>query len=232
MNLIVLGAAGSGKTLFTENFGRYLSELGYSVRRVNLDPASKPRYDADVDIRKFVRTEEIMEEENLGINGALIRSAEMSIEHLDEIILDADYVIYDTPGQLELFIFTDFGEELVKRLGGFTVGIFLVDSSRIVNSNQYAAMISQSAVITLLLQIPVLTVFNKSDLHVVKDMEFYKRELEREGVLGEFFENLLRFIEGTSVIYRPLKISAKNFEGFDELLNAINEVFCSCGDLS
>ena len=232
MNLIVLGAAGSGKTLFTENFGEYLSELGYSVRRVNLDPASRPRYEADRDIREFIRTEEVMEREKLGINGALIRSAELSIEYLDEVILDADYVIYDTPGQLELFIFTNFGVELVKRLGSFTVGIFLVDSSRIINPNQYAAMVSQSAVITLLLQIPVLTVFNKSDLHELMEFDFYKKELEKEGVLGEFFDNLLRFIEGTSVIYRPLKISAKNFEGFDELLNVINEVFCSCGDLS
>uniref|UniRef100_A0A7C3YDA3 GTPase n=1 Tax=Geoglobus ahangari TaxID=113653 RepID=A0A7C3YDA3_9EURY len=232
MNLIVLGAAGSGKTLFTKNFGRFLSDLGYSVRRINLDPASRPRYGADRDIREFIRTEEVMEREKLGINGALIRSAELSIKYFSELILDADYVIYDTPGQLELFIFTNFGTELVKRLGSFTVGIFLVDSSRIINPNQYAAMISQSAVITLLLQIPVLTVFNKSDLHELKDFDFYKEELEKEGVLGEFFDNLLKFIEGTSVIYRPLKISAKNFEGFNELLNAINEVFCSCGDLS
>ncbi len=232
MNLIILGAAGSGKTLFTKNFGRYLSDLGFSVRRINLDPASRPRYEADRDIREFIRTEEVMEREKLGINGALIRSAELSIKHLSEIILDDDYVIYDTPGQLELFIFTNFGVELVKRLGSFSLGIFLVDSSRVKNPNQYAAMISQSAVITLLLQIPVLTVFNKSDLHKVRDFDFYKRELEKEGVLGEFFDHLLRFIEGTSVIYRPLRISAKNFEGFDELLNAINEAFCSCGDLS
>ena len=232
MNLIVLGAAGSGKTLFTKNFGRYLSDLGFSVRRINLDPASRPRYEADRDIREFIRTEEVMEREKLGINGALIRSAELSIKHLSEVILDDDYVIYDTPGQLELFIFTNFGVELVKRLGSFSLGIFLVDSSRVKNPNQYAAMISQSAVITLLLQIPVLTVFNKSDLHKVRDFDFYKRELEKEGVLGEFFDHLLRFIEGTSVIYRPLRISAKNFDGFDELLNAINEAFCSCGDLS
>ena len=232
MNLIILGAAGSGKTLFTKNFGRYLSDLGFSVRRINLDPASRPRYEADRDIREFIRTEEVMEREKLGINGALIRSAELSIKHLSEVILDDDYVIYDTPGQLELFIFTNFGVELVKRLGSFSLGIFLVDSSRVKNPNQYAAMISQSAVITLLLQIPVLTVFNKSDLHKVRDFDFYKRELEKEGVLGEFFDHLLRFIEGTSVIYRPLRISAKNFEGFDELLNAINEAFCSCGDLS
>ncbi len=232
MNLIILGPAGSGKSLFTENFGEYLIKLGYKASRINLDPASDPRYKADRDIREFVKTEEIMIKEHLGINGALLRSAEISINFLDKLILNADFAIYDTPGQLELFIFTEFGEKLVEKLGSFTIGIFLVDSHRIKNSHHYAAIVSQSAVISLILQIPVLTVFNKSDIFEVKDVEFYKKELEREGVLGEFFEKLLRFIEGTSLIYKPLKISSKTSYGFEELLNSIHEVFCSCGDLS
>ncbi len=232
MNLIVLGPAGSGKSLFTENFGEYLFKLGYRVSRINLDPASDPRYEADRDIREFVRTEEVMVKERLGINGALLRSSEISINFLDKLTVDSDFVIYDTPGQLELFIFTEFGEKLIEKLGSFTIGIFLIDSQRIRNSHQYSAMITQSAVISLILQIPVLTVFNKCDISDIKSMEFYAKQLANEGLLGEFFEKLLSFIEGTSIIYRPIKISSKNFEGFDELLNAIHEVFCSCGDLS
>ena len=58
--------------------------------------------------------------EKLGPNGALIRSMELAMNSIDEIIekiasLKYPYVFVDTPGQMELFLFRDFGVELVEK---------------------------------------------------------------------------------------------------------------------
>ncbi len=232
--IFVTGHAGSGKSLLTENFSGFLEKLDYRVAKVNLDPASPPRYNPDLDIREFVKTEEIMIKYSLGINGALLRSIEVGIKYINSLYPDGnwDFVIFDTPGQLELFIFTDFGKEMVEKSRKSGVCIFLVDSSRIENSIHYSAAVSQSAVISMMLGIPAITAFNKSDVASVRDLNYYAEKIREEGVLGEFFESLLRFVELTSIIYRPLRISAKTEDGFYELFTVINEVFCACGDLS
>ncbi len=234
VSVIIIGHAGSGKSLLTRNFSRYLLNQGYSVASVNLDPASPPGYATKADIRDFVKTEEVMQKYSLGVNGALLKSMEIGMKHIDDLCINGehDFVLYDTPGQLELFVFTEFGERLVKRIEDHCACVFIADSSRIKNSSHYSATISQSATVSVMLGIPALTAFNKSDLREVKDPEYYLRELKNEGVLGEYFEPLLRFVEITSTVYRQIRISAKTGQGFYDLFTAINEVFCACGDLS
>lgn len=233
MNVIILGPAGSGKSLLTEKFRIFLEEQGYDAVAINLDPATPPRYEAYADIRDFVRTEVVMSDYSLGINGALLKSMELAENYIEKLKFSGhDFVIYDTPGQLELFLFTDFGLKFTKALEGFTAGVFVVDSEKIIDSLRFSAIISQSATISIMLEIPSLTVFNKSDLVEAKDFEFYRRELQQEGLLGEYFESLLKFIEMSSLIYRPIKISAKTGYGFYDLFTGLNELFCACGDLS
>jgi len=93
-------------------------------------------------------------------------------------------------------------------------------------------MVSQSAVVSVLLEIPFVTVFNKSDTAKIRDPEYYLAELKKEGLIGEYFEILMRFIELTSLIQKPIRVSSKTKEGFYDLYTAINEVLCACGDLS
>ena len=234
MNVILLGPAGSGKSTIASEFSGFLRENGYSTAVINLDPATPAKYRAHADIRNFVRAEEVMIREKLGINGALIRSMEIALHHLDRVVPDGEYdfVIYDTPGQLELFMYTDFGSKLIDRLEAFTAAVFIADASRITTPSAYSAMMAQSAVVTLMLGVPSVTAFNKSDIADVMSLEECLRGLEHEGVMGEFFEHLLRFVEATSIIYRPINVSATTRRGFDDLFSALNEIFCACGDLS
>jgi hypothetical protein len=236
MNLIVIGPAGSGKSTFVKSFLAYLRDKDYDVKAVNLDPASDPIYKAFADVREFVRAEEVMEKYKLGINGALIKSMEFVVKNVDEIILKADFVLYDTPGQMELFLYSKAGiriiEEILKNF--WTAGLFIVDSEVASTPENFISILAQSAVISLRTSLPTLTIFNKIDIQSVDfDLELLKKNLsEEEGVLSELLEKLLVFTEYTTVPYRPIKISSLTCEGFDDVFSAVNELFCSCGDIS
>ena len=233
MNIVVVGTAGSGKSTFTLSFSDYLRRKGYAVETVNLDPASPPIYETGRDIRRFVRAEEIMEQFNLGINGALIKSVEIAQQYITELIPDAEYVIIDTPGQMELFLYSDFGERVVESLKGFNACVFMVDSTRVSTPENFISIIAQSTVVSLRLSIPTLTVFNKCDISAIPDLDEVKAKIgEKEGVLAELMEKLVEFVEYTTLPYRPIRISSITSQGFDDIFSALNELFCACGDIS
>jgi len=231
MNIVVIGPAGSGKSTFVKSFLEYLND----AKAVNLDPASDPIYKADKDIRDFIRTEKIMKDFNLGINGALIKSMELSLNYIDELILKDDYVLYDTPGQMELFLYLSSGTDIAEKIANSdkTIAIFIVDAKVASTPENYVSILAQNAVISLRTEIPTITVFNKCDTTKFELTPLKVKEMLKEGgVLSELMEKLVDFVEETTVRYRTIKISALKKEGFDDVFSAINEVFCSCGDLS
>ena len=81
MNVFILGPAGSGKSLLTANFASYLTDEGYKVRTVNLDPrVLSLGYKADFDVRENFTIEGIMRREGLGPNGAFLKAMDMLAE--------------------------------------------------------------------------------------------------------------------------------------------------------
>lgn len=235
MNLIVLGPAGSGKSTFVKSYSEYLREKDYEVKTVNLDPASDPVFDADVDIREFVRTEEIMHEYRLGVNGALIKSMEIAVRNISNILVKGDFVLYDTPGQMELFLYLREGLRFIEEISAnlWTAGIFIVDAAVASTPENFISILAQNAVISLRTALPTLTVLNKIDIADFNlDLEKIRRGISEGGVLSELLEKLIIFMEHTTVPYRPVKISSVTREGFDDVFSAINELFCSCGDIS
>jgi GTPase SAR1 family protein len=233
MNIIVVGPAGSGKSTFVKAFSEYLKEY-YNTLTVNLDPASDPIYKADRDIREFVRTEDVMHRYNLGINGALMKSMDLSLNYIDRLIVKGDYVIYDTPGQMELFLYSKSGVEIANKIAkaDWTVCLFIVDAEIASTPENFVSILAQNAVISLRLTIPTITVFNKCDVVDIDPMALIKDIGKVEGVLAEIIEKLADFIEYTTVKFRTIKISALKGLGFDEVLSVVNEIFCSCGDIS
>ncbi len=233
MKLFVIGPAGSGKSTFVAEYSEYLKDNGYDVKCVNLDPATEPIYKADRDIREFVKTEEVMKKYKLGINGALIKSIDISVDYVDELKCNADYVLYDTPGQMELFIYSKSGREIVNKLSDrFSAALFLMDSTVVCDSESFVSAVMQNVIVSLRLSLPTLTVFTKSDLSEV-DVDELRNELsEREGLLAELMEKTLFFIEYTTIPYRVIKVSSIKRTGFNDVFTAINELFCACGDIS
>ncbi len=208
MEVFVLGCAGSGKSTFVKSFSEYLREKGYTVKCVNLDPASDPAYSADKNVRDFVKTEKVMAEFGLGVNGALIKSVELASDYAQELRVKGDFVLYDTPGQLELFIYSEAGRKFVKELSGsFSCSLFLVDLTTITDPESFLSAIMQDVIVSLRLSLPTLTAFTKSDVADI-DVKALLGEIgRREGVLAELMEKLVEFIELTTIPYRPIKIS-------------------------
>ena len=106
---LVIGPPGSGKSTYCNGMHQFLSAIGRKCSVVNLDPANEQiSYPCAIDIRSLVTVDEVMTEEGLGPNGAMLYALE-ELEHDFEWLegglksLGEDYVLFDCPGQVELF---------------------------------------------------------------------------------------------------------------------------------
>lgn len=232
MFVLVIGPAASGKT----SIANCLSEKGFLI---NLDPATPSN--AQIDIRKWVKVEEIQKKYNLGINGALLKSMEI-ISEIDEwICQDRNEIkIVDTPGQLEIFLYHDYGKKIVEKMLNYDIvtSLFIIDAQEIVSLENYLAILAQNAMINLKLMIPSITAINKIDTVDMKkikkfmDIKNVEKEFEGGDALLSLSKGLIDYVEYTSIYQRPLFVSAKSGEGIYDLYSVIHEVHCSCGDLS
>ena len=124
---LVMGPPGSGKTTYCHGLQQFFAATGRPAVFVNLDPANDVvPYEADVDVRDLVSLERVMEEMDLGPNGALVYCMEYLEANVDWLYaslaeaakrVDADaalrtnkvnltdkccYFVFDMPGQVEL----------------------------------------------------------------------------------------------------------------------------------
>ena len=169
--VFVIGTAGSGKSLFTASYSEWLKVGKQNVATVNLDPGvvTLP-YAPDIDIRNSVDINQIMEDYNLGPNGALVLAADLIAEETQRISgeiedLQSDVVIVDTPGQMELFAFRASGpyiaNELTKEQKAM---IYLFDAVFSYNPLNYVSNMFLSAAVYNRFFFPQLHVLSKCDL--------------------------------------------------------------------
>ncbi len=184
--IFILGPAGSGKSYLTKALSSWMRDRGLDVITVNLDPAADwLPYAPDVDIRNYVTTEDVMKKFNLGPNGALIASVDLATNYVDDIKAEIEstspnYVIVDTPGQLEIFAFRIAGKVIVDRLSkGFKrVSVFLIDSYIATRPAPLLSMLFLSLSTFLYLQVPQINVLSKADVLSDQDAERIRRWLE------------------------------------------------------
>jgi GTPase SAR1 family protein len=231
MYVFILGPAGAGKTSIAKSLS------GYGIL-INLDTATPSN--ADVDIRKWVKVEEIQKNYSLGINGALLKSMEI-ISNMDEwFVKDKSKIkIVDTPGQLDIFLYHDYGIKIVKKASenDSVSSVFVVDANEVLSIENYLAMLALNAIINLRLSVPSITIINKIDMVDAKrikkffDRKYLKNETKKGDAIVSLASGLIDYMEYTSIYSRPIFTSAKTGEGIKELYDAIHEVQCSCGEL-
>lgn len=86
-------------------------EQGKRTYNINLDPAVlNVKFAANIDIRDSVKYKAVMKEYQLGPNGAILTSLNIFAAQFDQVINlieekqeNLDFVIIDTPGQIEAF---------------------------------------------------------------------------------------------------------------------------------
>ncbi|WP_297551857.1 ATP/GTP-binding protein [Thermococcus sp.] len=246
MILAFIGTAGSGKTTLTAEFGKYLEENGYSVSYVNLDTGvRKLPYRPNVDVREEITAWELMEE-GLGPNGAIVRSYDLIVpkvneyaERIRELDGRSDYVLIDTPGQMETFLFHEFGVKLMEAFPD-ALGVYLFSPEILRKPTDFCFALFFGLMIDLRLGITTVPALSKVDTVSIDELRKYlddveyltarlKLEPSTQGLLAyKLCSTLPELAPPTRVLY----LSAKTREGFDELETAAYEHYCTCGDLT
>lgn len=177
-NLYFVGTAGCGKSTLTYAFQLWMQNQGFDAITVNLDPGVEELlYNPDVDVRDWVDLGDIMKEYGLGPNGAQIAAADMmalNIKEISEVVagFDTDYVLIDTPGQLELFTFRQSSKVIVEEFGVEDSALaFLFDPSVARTPNGYVSSLMLAATVHFRLPVPMLLLMAKADVLKESDKE-------------------------------------------------------------
>jgi len=248
VSILVLGLAGVGKTLFAKAFSELLDSYGEATCLVNLDPAVvEVPYDPDVDIRDYVSYESVIREYQLGPNGALILSCDLISEHLNRIVSDieafsADYIVVDTPGQMELFIMREISSEVVSSLSRMSsvIGVFLVSAPALMKVDSMLTSLVMSKIAEFRLNIPMYTIINKVDLLSDEDKRRIASLLSsyeelRDIVLTQVLESsdryrviatsLLKLLEETGLPHPLTEVSAMDGRGLEAFYSALDQAY-------
>lgn len=173
--IFVTGTAGSGKSLLTSRLLQWYRDNGAYPISLNLDPgvASLP-YKPDVDVRDLIDIGTLMDNFSLGPNGALVMASDMVATKMDEMQqqvdeLNADYVVVDTPGQIELFAFRASGPYFVSNFNADNkVTIFAFDATLVSSPINFVSISLLASSVKLRLKTAQINVLTKRDLVIDK----------------------------------------------------------------
>ena len=245
-----IGTAGSGKSSLVWAFHEWMTLQGLDSIIVNLDPGAEYiPYEPDVDIRDWVRVEEVMKEYSLGPNGAQIVCADMMALNAKELAdtietFKTNYVLIDTPGQMELFAFRQSSNIIVETLGqqdSFLV--FLSDPALAKTPNGFVSTLLLCAVTHFRFSIPFLNVLSKADTLSEQELDSLKLWAEDVDALfnalteGEMSARnvqsieLLRAMENVGMYRQLTPVSSEEPMGMEDIYNAIQQVFEGGEDL-
>jgi len=169
--IIIVGIAGSGKTELCASLAQWFKSEGQRVAVLNLDPGVlKIPYEPDVDVREYVDSTELMNKYGLGPNGSLLLAMDLianNIERINEELmkLKPNYLIVDTPGQMEIFAYRTSGLFLADQLyADSKVILFLFDGVFCKDPKNFVSNALLSASIYFRFSLPIINVLTKIDL--------------------------------------------------------------------
>lgn len=182
------GPAGAGKSTFCTGLIQHLQNNKRPCFYVNLDPAAEDfAFEPDLDIKDLISLEDVMEEMSLGPNGGLIYCFEFLMENLDfltdplEEVTDDYLIVFDMPGQIELYTHVPILPGLVKTLMHGSLNIrmcaaYLLEATFVIDRPKFFSGTLSAMSAMLMLEMPHINILSKMDL--VKG-QVAKRELKR-----------------------------------------------------
>lgn len=187
---LVIGPPGSGKTTYCAAMAEFLKRIGRKVAVINLDPANDSLpYNCQVDLGDLIQLDEVMDYLCLGPNGGLIYCMEFLYANRDWLASRLNrlrqenskyYLIFDLPGQVELYTYNPSMYELVSYLTrkpstgsnctletGLNLhltAVHLVDSHYCSDAGKFISCVLTSLTAMLQLSIPHVNILSKADL--------------------------------------------------------------------
>ncbi len=169
--IFIVGTAGAGKSLLASKILDYYSRNGAFVGMLNLDPGVENLpYTCDIDVRDYIDIVQIMKQYDLGPNGAMIMANDLIASKIDDLQnevdnVNPDYLIIDTPGQIELFAYRASGPFLIKNLNAEEkASIFLHDGSLMTSPSNFVSIALLATSVKLRLGLSQINVLTKTDL--------------------------------------------------------------------
>lgn len=157
---------------------------------INLDPAVRTvPFTPNIDIRDSVNYKEVMKQYKLGPNGGILTSLNLFTTKVDQVVKLLEkrtkpdpqkpetkpikHIIVDTPGQIEVFVWSASGAILLDSLATSfpTVIAYIIDTPRTASTSTFMSNMLYACSILYKTKLPMILVFNKSD---VKDPAFAK----------------------------------------------------------
>jgi GTPase SAR1 family protein len=248
--IYVVGTAGSGKSRFTAGMQRWLKERGLDATTLNLDPGAESLpYVPDVDIRDWIRLADVMDQYQLGPNGAQVMAADLIALRLGDVSesvsqFRSPYVLVDTPGQTELFVFRESGRITMEVLApGRSLIVFLVDPFLARRPSAFVSLAMLSATTQFRFGVPLLNVIGKADL--LKDEELERLQAwtstpdaledalmgEKADLYTQMTTDAFRILDAMGSFTRAVTVSSETLEGVDDVYAYVQEVFAGGEDL-
>lgn len=240
--IFVTGTAGSGKSLLTSRLLEWYHSSNQVPISINLDPGvSNLPYDPDIDVRDFIDFYSIMQDYNLGPNGSLILANDLISTKIDEINqqvneINPDYVIIDTPGQIELFVFRSSGPYFVSNfLSDNKVTLFTIDGTLASSPVSYISLQFLSQSVKLRLKLPQINILTKRDKITDKlkeildwsnsDTSLYNAlNKEKDFEHSLLSKDILRILNKGGNIINPIMVSNLTLNGMVNLSAALSRI--------
>lgn len=249
--VICIGMAGSGKTTFMQRLNSHLRSKKTPPYVINLDPAVlRVPYGTNIDIRDSIKYKKVMENYQLGPNGAIVTSLNLFSTKIDQVIKlvenkrdQFEHCIIDTPGQIECFVWSASGSIITESFASTfpTVIAYIVDTPRNTSPTTFMSNMLYACSILYKTKLPMIVVFNKTD---VQDAEFAREwmtdfesfqnavrdDQELNGDLGMGSGYMSSLVNSMSLMleefYSQLDmvgVSSFTGEGFDDFLTSVDK---------
>ncbi|XP_061973552.1 GPN-loop GTPase QQT2-like isoform X3 [Populus nigra] len=237
--IIVVGMAGSGKTTFLHRLVCHTQASRIRGYVLNLDPAVMTLpYGANIDIRDTVKYKEVMKQFNLGPNGGILTSLNLFATKFDEVIQvienradQLDYVLVDTPGQIEIFTWSASGAIITEAFASTfpTVVAYVVDTPRSSSPVTFMSNMLYACSILYKTRLPLVLAFNKTDvaqhqfaLEWMEDFEAFQAAMRSDdSYMSTFSQSLSLVLDEFYKKLRSVGVSAVSGAGMDAFFKAI-----------
>ena len=228
-------------------------------------------FDSNIDIRDSVNYKEVMKQYNLGPNGAILTSLNLFSTKIDQVMsilekrclpqtseADAEekkeeakkvednkpstsHIIVDTPGQIEVFVWSASGSILLSSLASSfpTVIAYVIDTPRTTeNTSTFMSNMLYAISILYKTKLPMILVFNKTDVKQpteaidwMRDFETFQaavraeEEEEREGsgYMGSLLNSMSLVLEEFYNQLSVVGVSSMTGDGVDDFFDAVND---------